>query len=102
MLTASTTFRESSGLMCISDSIVDATSPELQAIGAPGATWAHVMLTIQRCTVWGIVDAHAMTLGENSLFSCVNVARRQIGCMRYCWVPTDCRTRAATVVSPMA
>jgi hypothetical protein len=78
--------------LCISDSIVDATSPERQAIGAPGATWAHVMLTIQRCTVWGIVDVHAMTLGENSLFSCVNVARRQIGCMRYCWVPTNCRT----------
>jgi hypothetical protein len=78
--------------LCISDSIVDATSPERQAIGAPGATWAHVLLTIQRCTVWGIVDAHAMALGENSLFSCVNVARRQIGCMRYCWVPIECRT----------
>jgi hypothetical protein len=78
--------------LCISDSIVDATSPERQAIGAPGTAWAHVMLTIQRCTVWGIVDVHAMALGENSLFSCVNVARRQIGCMRYCWVPTDCRT----------
>ena len=78
--------------LCISDSIVDATSPERQAIGAPGTTWAHVLLTIQRCSVWGIVDAHAMALGENSLFSCVNVARRQIGCMRYCWVPIECRT----------
>ena len=79
--------------LCISDSILDATSPERQAIGAPGATWAHAALTIQRCTVFGIVDAHSMSLGENSLFiGCVNVARRQIGCMRYCWVPTECRT----------
>ena len=79
--------------LCISDSIVDATAPERQAIGAPGETWAHAALTIRRCTVFGIVDVHAMPLAENSLFSgCVNVARRQIGCMRYCWVPTDCRT----------
>ena len=79
--------------LCISDSIVDATSAQRQAIGAPGSTWAHALLTIQRCTVFGIVDVHAMALGENCIFSgCVNVARRQIGCMRYCYVPTGCRT----------
>jgi hypothetical protein len=34
-----------------------------------------------------------MQLGENSLFtSCVNVARRQVGCVRYCYVPSRCRT----------
>ncbi|HJV62402.1 MAG TPA: hypothetical protein VJ743_15750 [Albitalea sp.] len=77
----------------ITDSIVDATSSERQAIGAPGARWAHVLLDIRRCTVFGIVDVHAMPLGENSLFSgCVNVARRQIGCMRFCHVPVECRT----------
>jgi hypothetical protein len=77
----------------ISDSIVDATSSDRQAIGAPGATWAHALLTIRRCTVFGIVDVHAMPLGENSIFSgCVNVARRQIGCMRFCYVPPGCRT----------
>jgi hypothetical protein len=79
--------------LCISDSIVDATSGERQAIAAPGASWAHVLLTIARCTVFGIVDVHAMPLGENCIFSgCVNVARRQIGCMRYCFVPVGCRT----------
>ncbi|MDE2298122.1 MAG: hypothetical protein KGK18_08135 [Burkholderiales bacterium] len=79
--------------LCIADSIVDATSAQRQAIGAPGASWAHTTLTIQRCTVFGIVDVHAMALGENCIFSgCVNVARRQIGCMRFCWVPTECRT----------
>ena len=79
--------------LCIADSIVDATSAQRQAIGAPGATWAHAALTIQRCTVFGIVDVHAMALGENCIFAgCVNVARRQIGCMRFCWVPTGCRT----------
>jgi hypothetical protein len=79
--------------LCIADSILDATAPDRQAIGAPGDTWAHAMLTIRRCTVFGIVDVHAMTLGENSIFSgCVNVARRQVGCMRYCYVPVECRT----------
>lgn len=78
--------------LCISDSILDATSPDRHAIGALGATWAHATLDIRRCTVRGIIDVHAMQLGENCLFSCVNVARRQIGCVRYSWVPTDCRT----------
>jgi hypothetical protein len=77
----------------ITDSIVDATAHRLQAIGAPGNGIAHALLTIQRCTVFGIVDVHAMQLGENSLFmGCVNVARRQVGCMRYCFVPPGCRT----------
>jgi hypothetical protein len=77
----------------ITDSIVDATAPRLQAIGAPANGIAHTLLTIRRCTVFGIVDVHAMQLGENSLFTaCVNVARRQLGCMRYCFVPAGCRT----------
>ena len=77
----------------ISDSIVDATSSERQAIGTRGAAWAHATLTINRSTVFGVVDVHAMLLGENSIFGgCVNVARRQIGCMRFCHVPVNCRT----------
>ena len=85
--------REDPIALCISDSIVDATSHKRQAIGAPGPTWAHAALTIRRCTVFGIVDVHSMPLGENSIFSaCVNVARRQLGCMRHCHVPPGCRT----------
>ncbi len=77
----------------IADSIVDATDHDAQAIGAPGDGIAPVVLTMRNCTVFGIVDVHAMALGENSLFTgCVNVARRQIGCMRYCYVPCTCRT----------
>lgn len=79
--------------LCISDSIVDATEATRVAIGAPGGGWAHAALTMRRCTVFGIVDVNAMPLGENSIFSsCVNVARRQIGCMRHCFVPRGCRT----------
>jgi hypothetical protein len=79
--------------MKISDSIVDATDSDREAVGAPGYAVAHTVLTILRSTVFGIVDVHAIELAENSIFSnCVNVARRQLGCMRFCYVPPGCRT----------
>ncbi len=77
----------------ISDSIVDACDPTNLAVGAPSDARAHALLDIRRCTVFGIIDVHAMRLAENSIFTnCVHVARRQIGCMRYCYVPKGCRT----------
>jgi hypothetical protein len=46
-----------------------------------------------RCTIFGIVDVHAVTRAENCIFNnCLNVARRQLGCMRFCYVPYGCRT----------
>lgn len=79
--------------IAIENSIVDATAPERQAIGAPGDGIAHAALEIRNATVFGIVDVHSMPLASNSLFTgCVNVARRQIGCMRFSWVPRRCRT----------
>jgi hypothetical protein len=43
--------------------------------------------------VFGIVDVHAIKLAENCIFNdCLNVARRQLGCMRFCYIPTVCRT----------
>jgi hypothetical protein len=77
----------------ITDSILDATDPAKEAIGAPGWAVAHAFLTIRRCTVFGIIDVHAVQLAENCIFNdCVNVARRQLGCMRFCYVPAGCRT----------
>ena len=77
----------------ISDSIVDATDPEKEAIGAPGCPVAHARLIILRCTVFGQVQAHAIDLGENSLFiGEITVARRQHGCLRFCYVTPGSRT----------
>lgn len=79
--------------LSITDSILDATAPEREAIGAPGYAGAHAVLTIQRCTVFGSVNVHAVELAENCIFNdCLNVARRQLGCMRFCYVPPGCRT----------
>ncbi len=101
----------------IVDSLLDATADEKEAIGAEdlgiahatvtaglkcppeiciGAEdlgIAHATLTLLRSTVFGIINVHAIELAENSIFNaCVNVARRQLGCMRFCHVPTGCRT----------
>ncbi len=77
----------------IIDSIVDAMGGDREAIVGPQATHAHATLTVRRSTVFGIVQVHAVQLAENSIFQdCVHVARRQIGCMRFCYVPSGCRT----------
>lgn len=70
----------------ISDSILDATSPEREALGAPGYPAAHAILTIVRSTVFGQIQVHAIDLAENSIFnSPIKVARRQRGCMSFCY-----------------
>lgn len=77
----------------ISDSIVDATHTEQEAIDAPGCAVAHAKLSIYRSTVFGKILTHSIKLAENSIFNgCITVARRQSGCMRFCYVTPGSRT----------
>jgi hypothetical protein len=77
----------------IVDSILDATSPDLEALGSVGCAVAHARLKIARSTVFGRVEVHAIDLAENSILEgCVRVARRQWGCMRFCYVTPGSRT----------
>lgn len=77
----------------ISDSILDATSTERLALAGPESLLAHAVLTAIRTTVIGEVRTHAVELGENSIFlGDVAVARRQVGCLRFCSVPHGSRT----------
>lgn len=79
----------------ISDSVLDATSLEREAVGAPNWPRAHATLHIARSTVLGQIQTHAIELAENSiLMGKVMVARRQLGCMRFCYVPEGSRTPA--------
>ncbi|WP_194825067.1 hypothetical protein [Nocardia sp. XZ_19_231] len=79
--------------LMISDSIVDATSVEGLAVSDPEGRLAYTKVTLARCTVIGEIMVHAIELAENSLFTGpVRVARRQIGCVRYCYVPPGSRT----------
>jgi hypothetical protein len=77
----------------ISDSIIDATSPEQAAIDTVGYPVAHAQLTILRSTVWGQILTHSIALAENSIFDGkLLVARRQIGCIRFCYITPNSRT----------
>lgn len=79
--------------VCISDSVLDATHPELEAFGAPGCPVAHACLTILRSTVFGQIHAHAIELGENTIFDGrITVSRRQKGCLRFSYVTPGSRT----------
>jgi hypothetical protein len=77
----------------ITDSVLDATRLDADALAAPDRHIAGVSLTLRRSTVLGEIHAHAVMLAENSILSGrVRVARRQLGCMRFCYVPVGSRT----------
>jgi hypothetical protein len=82
----------------VSDGIVDATGhdcdrPECEALTGPDGSVAHAVARFRRCTVFGRVHAHAIELGENSIFTgLLRVARRQVGCLRFCSVVPGSRT----------
>ena len=85
--------REDPCQIYISDSIVDATSPDGIAVGAPEKLCAYSILNIKRCTVFGQVQTHAIELAENSIFlGVMRDCRRQQGCMRFCYVTAGSRT----------
>ncbi|PVZ08206.1 hypothetical protein [Actinomycetospora cinnamomea] len=54
---------------------------------------ASALLSVVRATVLGGICTHTLTRAENSIImGRVRVARRQHGCVRFCWVPTGSRT----------
>ncbi len=76
----------------IEDSILDAAGSG-DALGGVDGGVAHVRLTVRDSTVFGAVEVHEVELASNTLFdACLNVVRRQRGCMRYCHIPCHCRS----------
>lgn len=74
-------------------SVVDSTTANRVAITAPNDRHAHAVATISESTIIGRTLLHAIELGENAIFTAeVHVARRQVGCLRYCSVPSGSRT----------
>jgi hypothetical protein len=84
--------------IAVRDSILDATGsdcdgPDCEAIGRLGRGIAHATLRVERSTVIGRSRVHAIELGQDSIFTgLVTVARTQIGCLRFCYVPPGSRT----------
>jgi hypothetical protein len=77
----------------ISDSILDATDTERNALSGEERGIAYGVLTIARSTVFGQVRVHAIKLAENSIFNgIITVARRQWGCMHFCYITPVSRT----------
>ena len=77
----------------ISDSVLDASSSESLAIWDAECLAAWATLTILRSTVIGRMQIHAVELAEDSIFTgALTVARRQSGCVRFCYVPQKSRT----------
>ncbi len=77
----------------VQDSILDATDPELEVMGAPTWPYAHARLSLRRCTVFGQLQVERVELIEDSLLlGRVLVARRGTGCVRYSWVAPGSRT----------
>lgn len=80
-------------VIVLSDSIIDATDEQQAAIGAGDGQLAFASMRIARSTIIGMVRVHAVTLAENSIFlGQVTVARRQLGCIRFCYVEPGSRT----------
>ncbi|MFB7614940.1 hypothetical protein [Kitasatospora sp. NPDC056181] len=79
--------------LAVNDSILDATHPDLEAVGGGGPGVAPAVLEVARTTVLGSLQVHAIEHGENTVFlGEVLAARRSTGCLRFCWVPTGSRT----------
>jgi hypothetical protein len=77
----------------VSDGIVDATMASLPALTGPESRHAPAVLNARRVTVIGGIRVHAVGLVEDSILDGdVRVARRQSGCIRFCWLPTGSST----------
>lgn len=90
----------------VSNSILDATGhdcdrPECRALTAPNGLIAYAAATFRNCTVFGRVNVHRIDLAQNTIFTGqVRVARRQVGCVRFCSVPSGSRTPARYECQP--
>jgi hypothetical protein len=89
----------------VHDSILDAGGSDSWLITDPRGCVAPAVATIRRATVRGIVHLHALDLGEDSIFlGRLEVARRQRGAVRYCYIAPvpGTRTPQQTACQPPA
>jgi hypothetical protein len=85
----------------ISDSIVDAISPDRAALGAAGKLCAFTDLTLRRSTIFGQLRTQCIELAENSiLLGTVHACRRQHGCIRFCYIVPGSRTPRRSECQP--
>ena len=77
----------------VTDSVIDATSDEREALGAPNWPRAHAALRVERSTIIGQIETHSIVLASDCIFTgTIKATRRQIGCIRFCYVPPESST----------
>jgi hypothetical protein len=65
-------------------SLIDSVVQASQAVEAEGAT-----ARIQRCTILGTCAVHTLRADDTIFDGVVTAVRRQVGCVRFCFVPFD-------------
>lgn len=76
----------------LSDSILDSCTRDDFALSGPDDRYAHVTLSLRRTTVFGGLRVHGVGTAENSIVTGLfEVACRQQGCVRFCWVAPGSR-----------
>lgn len=72
------------------NSIVDAGTEAAAAMGGLAGAKAGIW-SLENCTVHGKVQARVLKSASNAIFlgESVQVVRRQEGCVRFCWLPSD-------------
>ena len=75
----------------LTDSVLDSSTRDGFALSGTDDRYADVMLVMRRTTAIGRLRAHAIGTVENSIVTgTFEVARRQQGCVRFCWIaPTS-------------
>jgi len=76
----------------VTDSVLDATASDAFALSGLDDRYADVVLAMRRTTVIGRLRPHAIGTVENSIVTGpFEVARRQQGCVRFCWIAPGSR-----------
>jgi hypothetical protein len=74
----------------IQDSIVASTADGSRTAAAMAASGTSV--EVQSCTVFGTLQARALDASNSILSGVVTTVRRQVGCLRFCFVPDESLT----------
>ena len=78
---------EEPSLLFLSDSVLDSCARDGFALSGADNRYADVVLAMRRTTVIGRLRPHAVSTVENSIVTGrFEVARRQQGCVRFCWI----------------
>lgn len=76
----------------VNDSIIDSMVPGRNAISSYTGQIAHAHLKVIDSTILGRLKVHSLEADNSIFYDIVKVARRLIGCIRFCYVTPGSRT----------